>query len=124
MNHEYGPNTEISPELEKFREDFRAVVETENEKGTAHFRKMKSEDYDFDPADLQAEDLDIWKKIKNGSVTMEDFKAYRAKVEKFMASNPGSKRALSRNTFMSYAANKANNILMRSELEKTKEETK
>ena len=124
MNQEYGPNSEISPELEKFREDFKAVVGTENEKGTAHFRKMKSEDYNFDPAELQAEDMEIWKKIKNGSVTMEDFRAYRAKIEKFMISRPGSKEAVSRNVFLSYAANKANNILMRSELEKTKKETK
>lgn len=124
MNQEYGPNSETSLELEKFKEDFRAVVEAENEKGTAHFRKMKSEDYNFDPADLQAEDMEIWEKIKNGSVTMEDFHAYRAKVEKFMALNPGSKKALSRNIFASYAANKANNILMLSELQKTKDETK
>ncbi len=124
MNQEYGPNSETSPELGKFREDFRAVVEAENERGTAHFRKMKSEDYDFDPADLQAEDMEIWKKIKNGSVTIEEFRAYRAKIEKFMISRPGSKEAVSRNVFLSYAANKANSVLMRQELEKTKEETK
>ena len=80
-------------EIAQFKKD-----EEEGRKPTVHLAGQK-----FSPTDLTERDQEIWEKIKNESITMDEFIKYREEVTK-----DGNK---SRLVFVAMAANKATPVI-------------
>jgi hypothetical protein len=104
-------NNQENPEakLKDFREEIGLIIEEEraNQK-TAHFNELK-------PEELSPEDLEVWEKIKDGSVTQENMKEYKniffdgeGKIKENIT--PGRKE------FMAFANNKANIVLLNKQI--------
>lgn len=95
--------------LEAFIREIRGIFEEEKRDGKpAHFLNSN-----FNPRDLAWEDKLVWDKIKDGSFTREDLRAYRADIL-----DPETRRSkkgvpYSRDTFLSFVENKAVGLLMK-----------
>ena len=82
-------------EIESFRKEIGGIIKEQAEVGReAHFF-----DINLRLEELTEEDMDIWKKIKDGTITEDDFSAYRASVK--------SETSETRLAFFAFAANKA-----------------
>ena len=84
-----------------FLKEMRDVVSDEREKGTAHFLRP-----DFSLEKLGEPDIIIWEKIKDETITPEDFKTYQS----LFFSESGKLRdgiTPSQYDFMQFLANKA-----------------
>lgn len=102
--------------LNSFQAEIAALKQEEEESGkspTAHFKEWKG--VEFNPAELTEDDLEIWGKTKDESLTEEDFHAYR---EKLMEED--RERNSSRKMFLAFIANKATSIFGLRYLEKNK----
>lgn len=100
-------------ELDKFRNDFGNMMEERKQNNTA----QKGEREEFDPAVLTAEDMEIWNKIKDGSLTAEEFEPYRSMVSGFINANQGTKAAFSRTVFCAFAGNELLKLNLKRERE-------
>lgn len=118
MNKE-SLESEKQKELESFREEIRKIKEEElrkekeGEKFDPHWRII-------DPSDLTEEDMEIWKKFKDDTLTPEDHEKYSESIGEYIKKKYGSvpngkkereerlKKVLkdSRVTFLAYLNNK------------------
>jgi hypothetical protein len=107
------PNKE-EPSLPRFQEEMAnfAHAEGTGEIESGHFLlsgfETRELDPDFDPSKLTEDDWAIWKKIKDGTITLEEFNAYRPSVVALDDKDPGRK---SRMIFVEFAGNKAMNAI-------------
>lgn len=92
-------------ELEIFKHEIDQIVEGEAQAKTAHFKGRE-----FKSDELTLEDMDIWAKVKKGTVTRDDFDYYRHRLKE---TNAGTSRMV----FKAFVANKATPILGRKEME-------
>lgn len=94
-------------ELRQFRETIgRIAAEQQKERKLAHFL-----DIEFNPDDLNEDDMRIWRAVEDGTITAERFGAYRKGFD-------------SRLAFLSYIANRAAAVLGRRQLEEEMEQRK
>ena len=104
MNPEFRDKNQI--DLEAFRQEIESIQKEESERGkTGHF-----EGAGFKAEDLTLEDMDFWHKIKNGTVARDAFDYYRHRLKE-------TELTPSRKIFAAFAANKANVVIGRRELE-------
>ncbi len=91
---------ETADPMRTFREEMTAWrdAEASGEKKSGHLIKIP----DFDVNDLTEEDMDIWNKIKDETITKEDANAYREKVNKVLQAGDLPR---SRHEFAAFAAN-------------------
>lgn len=92
--------------LKNFKEEIRRIVEEEREGGkTAHFPEP------IDVEELLPEDLEIWDKIWNETITQEEITQYR---KSFLDNNGEVKEGMSvsRMRFVAFASNKAGPVIM------------
>lgn len=95
-------------ELRSFVDEIAQMQQEERDKGlTAHFTFPSAP---FNPEDLTLEDKKIWDKVKSGSITWDDYRAYEAEISKAVA-DPKDRRAASRAVFKMFIANKATPVL-------------
>lgn len=88
--------------LDDFRREVAGIIEREAQEGkTADFGGVK-----ILTDNLTEDDMNIWIKINNGSVTEEDFEIYREIFKK----EKGDESPV-RHGFLSLAGNKANRII-------------
>lgn len=107
-------NLENSYGFSEFKEEMRALRDKElsGELKTAHF--LPEGGVEFDPEKLSEEDFEAWKKIRDGSMSMEDFVNYKdgffanglaeGKSEEELSGSP-------RGMFVRFMANKANEVI-------------
>jgi len=116
---------EKSPEgkLADFRAEISELKKQEDSKieKSSHFQAGE-----FNPTELTKEDMDIYLKFKEGTLTTEELNRYRNKVlgSEGLAGDKGDSliRFRTRGLFVGYIANKLSGILMREELKKVKQE--
>jgi hypothetical protein len=105
-------NVPETPEekLKNFRGEIRSIVEEEQKtRKTVHFQELN-------PEELSPEDMDIWEKVSDRSVTREDFDRYRGRT--INANLEKRQRSLSQTKieFLKYVANKVSEILIEREI--------
>ena len=92
--------------LRNFKEEILRAVEVEREhKKTAHFPEF------MDVEELMPEDMEIWEKIKDETITMEEIIRYK----KGLIDEEGEVRnnvSPSRIKFLAFASNKSGSIIM------------
>lgn len=94
--------------INDFRNEISEVAERElKEKNTADFGG-----FSVDASQLTEDDMAIWLKIKNKSVTQEDFEAYRKSYKE-----TSGHMSAARFGFFSLAGNRANGIIGRRSME-------
>lgn len=118
------PGQETERKLEKFRADFSALVKEESKIGMEHFLRTSHQENYFDPIYLSEEDMNIWGKIENDSLTTNEFFEYMAKTGGLVKSSPDGKAKSSRNIFAAFVADKASVIFGQREIEKIIKESK
>ena len=102
--------------LHDFRNEIKAIAETEGQEGkTAHFQGENSA---LDVNDLTIDDMNLWTKIKDGSITRDDLKEHD---QGFYLVEEGMRKGrlnipLSRKIFRAFAANRASSILAERQL--------
>ncbi|HLD62144.1 MAG TPA: hypothetical protein VI998_04195 [Patescibacteria group bacterium] len=97
--------------IDDFRKEIAEIAKKEAEEGrTADFSNKE-----IDPGKLTAEDMKIWLKIIDRSVTQEDFEEYREIYKK----EKGFEIPI-RHGFLSLAGNKANRVIGERWLEEEK----
>lgn len=105
---------ENSYSLEDFRKEIAAIAEEEQvakEKGEVHSGHFLGSDFNAD--ELTAEDMEIWKSLKSGTITLEESRAYD---RKFRESNePNALSETSRGLFVQFVGNMANVSIFRRE---------
>lgn len=101
-------------DMEFFRKEISGIVSAEVARSleTAHFLKLGGSlepDPDFHVEDLTEEDMQIWRKVQEGTITRRDMEAYREKVNEIKQKEPAVWR--SRNIFCAFIANKASPVI-------------
>jgi hypothetical protein len=113
MTMEKEPNNHEGEEeysLERFQGDITdfAAGEVVGETKSGHFLTVASGERelnpDFDVTKLTEKDREIWRKIKNRTITLEEFREYSDAVG---ALDDGDAAKASRVIFLEFAANKA-----------------
>ncbi len=108
--------SENAARLEKFWEEMAKFQENEKLYGkSGHFLHTPG----FQPKELVAEDMLIWEKVKDESLTPEEFFTYK---EKFQKSGEGYDS--SRGLFYQMAANKANSIFLNRSMDEQRQNKK
>ena len=103
--------------LEAFIREIGGIYEEEKRDGTpAHFLNSN-----FNPRDLTLEDKRIWDKVRDESITREDFNAYRESIIDPRTRNVKGDIAYSRYTFSAFIENKATPVIGMREAKETKE---
>lgn len=105
---------EKDKKLKEFQQEISLIKERDlRNKGPAHL-------FEVDPAELEEEDMIMWQKIKDESITPEDLDDYRMS---FLDEEGNLRDGVSRNRYDFYAfiANKAMVILVGRQLKKDKE---
>jgi len=64
----------------------------------------------FDPSCLTGEDMDLWKRMQERTITLEEFRQYQADIEALDRANPATE---SRVIFSAFAGNKAMSLFFR-----------
>ncbi len=94
-------------ELQKFTEEIAELSDREKrERETAHFSNSN-----FNPSELTWEDKLIWDKVKDASITREEFNTYRADIIDPRTRSVKDDVAYSRYTFFSFIGNKATRVI-------------
>ena len=94
--------------LEEFRSEMADFVfgEVSGEEKSGHFlepnKDVRQANLNFDPSKLTEEDRDIWEKIKDKSITIEEFHAYAGLVSQLDKADPARQ---SRVIFSEFAGN-------------------
>ncbi len=103
--------------LEAFRDEIASWRDAElsGEKKSGHLIKIP----DFDVNDLTEEDMDIWNKIEDGTITKEEADAYREKINKILRTGDLPR---SRHEFAAFAANLITAVVGRREMRLWQEE--
>src|SRR6266404_2625000 len=95
-----NPERSKTQTLEEFREEIRRFVEAEEsgKEPTSHFTEGPTSERspNFSVDELTEDDLRVWQKIKNGSITMEGWDAYKNSV-------PNKSAVSSRTMFLAFA---------------------
>ena len=97
-----------------FKDEIRLIAEKEREdQKTAHFRGLN-------PEELSVPDMEIWEKVKNESITREDFDRYRNNLVDEGSGDVKDNVPQSRVIFLAFIANKVIVIFLKKELEERK----
>ncbi len=95
--------------LRSFKEEIRDVAEQEKIVGkTGHFSESSGNAIDFNVDELSVEDMDIWGKVKDDSITKQEYDQYRAPFDDVSAKDMPQTRI----TFLKFISNKVGIILM------------
>lgn len=98
---------EEEAELVSFRDEIERAVELDKQnQASGHFKDIKK----FNKTELTLRDMYIWRKVKDGSVTEEEFRSYRKACE-------STKLSSSRDAFVQWVSNLANIPLARKRLQ-------
>jgi hypothetical protein len=101
--------------IEQFRDEIAELAVTESNNGNFLKPNTHERNLNFDVSHLTEEDRAIWEKIKNGTITREEFDAYADGVVALDEHDPATE---SRVIFCKVAANKATVVITRRVFEK------
>ena len=120
---EFNKKEVSAEELKAFRQEIAAYAEEEGrEDKKAHFAWLRDQNKQFKPEDLTVEDFLFWKKVKEETITYEDFKKYRLGLKRL--EKAGKKESPTRHGFFSLAGNRGNGIIWKREAEEMKKTKK
>ncbi|MEK7193254.1 MAG: hypothetical protein AAB652_00505 [Patescibacteria group bacterium] len=129
MTYEFSKNKPISAEenseteekrLQAFKEEMQSFHEKQME--AARFAKEKNEkseeathfaDPEFDVNELTAEDMKMWEKINDGSLTWGEYEQYRSSLNESGELQREKMKMSSRGVFFDVVGNKAQRVLLR-----------
>jgi hypothetical protein len=123
---EQPKNNLESPEekLKNFREEIQAIIEREKtEEKTADFLFFLNEGLNLNVGELLLEDMEIWEKVKNNTVTREELSEYKKSCEDpeaKMKEETGKFASPMRYAFYGFIMNEAIPEIISKEMEKSK----
>ena len=101
----------LEDRMTSFRNEIKEIMREEREtKKTAYFSSFPESELKVD--DLSIEDMEIWEKVKDGTISQEDFHSYQEKTVGF-GENMGIGASPSQKDFFAFITNKATPILRR-----------
>lgn len=109
-------NFEIKNRLKSFIEEIKELLRQEEagEVRTAHLKKpeyLKDEEYHFSPEELTEADMEMWDRLKQDNITIEEFQEYKDLVVAEELAQGRDWKTSSRLIFVELAANRANVVV-------------
>ena len=103
-------------ELGAFRQEIEAIAQQEERTGeTAHFQDGQSKKpVKFNACELNEADMEMWRKVKLGTFTLEEYHAYSKML-------PQPSVSPTRHAFLSLIGNNATVAILKKELDQSKQ---